>query len=261
MNDIPIADENIFELDKDQLDALRAESGSLPPREQAEYDQMVRELHRTYLKKMSPLLPIHSTDSEMASKFILVNNDVYREFNNNWIDEDGKIVHKYVKDRGAGRAFVDRGNFCILLPVDLWSTISKKHRHRIIKETKSPSENDAKNLVNRSLRTNTLFHEINHLYQDPDGNRLPLWLREAQSYWVGRELADENIQFHTPEFDAIADFYESLVKKYGDDVHKVCFGTQMNSFITYQVLHEFTPEIQQRIFPNYSADAPVNKNA
>lgn len=44
-------------------------------------------------------------------------------------------------------------------------------------------------------------------------------------------------------------FYKDLLEKYGDDLHRVFFGSQMDHEITDQVLNEFTVEKTKELFP------------
>ena len=103
---------------------------------------------------------------------------------------------------------------------------------------------------------NLFFHEICHFYQTKG---LPLLFSESGAAYYETEVATKKTGagFTSEEYEAGAVFYKSLVEKYGDDVHKFFFGSisSDNTMPNYnpkarEILSEWTPEVQQRLFPN-----------
>lgn len=243
-----------FELDKDQLEALRLESQSVSPKEKREFDELVKKAHHMFLNKMDLFLekdPL--SDEKLAQKFIYVDPESYSALNRYWVDMHGKTVETYANE-GSARAFITEGNYVATLPEDVWNALSIKLRKELAKVS-GLSEDQAKARVNNVILTNTILHETCHLYQR-DSIDLPLWLIESQAYWVAREAAPPSRHVNTPMFDAVADFYQSLLDKFGNYVHQLCFEKNKNMHLLYQVEKEFTPEVQKRVFPEYSITPP-----
>lgn len=197
----------------------------------------------------------------MEDRFILTDAKTNEEFQNTYGIDPNKRVHIYMDSVGIFRAYSSDGAFVVGVPQEAWHKLSDQNRADIIEQT--GSEDAAQKFVKKAMNQNIVLHEMTHLYQ-PGGEKaqsIPLWLHESQVYWVGRELCDEDSQVHVDEFDKRADFFQKLLDKYGDYVHELCFSKNRghNGFTMYQINKEFTPEVQQNLFPEYKIVQPENQ--
>jgi hypothetical protein len=238
-----------FILDSDQADYLRMESQSLSPKEQTEFQNLVKSLHGLFMDKFGSLLRSPASNQKMAEKFIILDNDTYDVVNEDWERTEGARIEKYTSDKGHGRAFKDSGNFVVSLPIDLWKDFSEDKKKRYMEQLKL-SNAEAEKYVNTVMKSNIVLHEMTHLYQKP-GTDLPLWLTEAQAYWIARELPSEEMKIHTSEFDKRADLYKALLEKFGDELHKICFGTSTDQSILNFLRTAITPRIKELGFLEY----------
>ncbi len=227
-----VEDQEAFELDKDQLEALRLEAQSVSPEEQAEFRNLVTGAHRMFVDKMGSYVEALKSDDVIAQKFIPVDVETYKGMHGNWIDTEGAIIHKYTQDIGGGQAFRKEGNFAVVFPTDLWATYDVETKRKFLETGRS--EIEAKEYVNGALMTNKILHEITHLYQE-SSYEIPIEFVEAQAYWVAREAAPQDIRISTPSFDMRADAYQYLLDKHGSDVHGLGFNKTKNNTLLNQI--------------------------
>lgn len=237
--------ENIFELESEDLDAVRIEAQAISPQEQREIEELVLELHRRFLEQMGPFLAWDIDPGLMAKKFITTTRETLPDFNDTWMNAAGLMVASYaLKEEVGAQAFRDDGNFVVGIPPELWRYISEEDwQGMLAAQQVTPEELKAR--LKRHERCQVILHEMTHLYQFTSALS-PLWLQEAQAYWVAREFIIE------PLTAAIADFFQSLLEKYGNEVHELIFGKSLNPILSTRLKQEFTPDIQKALFPNYT---------
>jgi hypothetical protein len=249
-----------FSLDKEAMESLRLEAQSISPEEQAEFQEIISDAYRIFLNKFREYIDNPLDASDVARRFILSDEETKALFDEAWPDNKGKTIIKYHAGESLFRAYNSEGQYVVGIPQNVWDKLTEKNKEVIIQQN-GGNEEMAKKFVKKALHQNFILHEITHLYQPGDEKvDIPLWLRELQAYWVGRELADENSRVHSEYYDKLADFFQKLLDKYGDDVHKLCLSKARghNTFVLYKIKEEFTPEIQADLFPDYREVKPEN---
>lgn len=153
-------------------------------------------------------------------------------------------------ETGTFRAYHREGQFIVGIPIELWESINLQNKANITSQ--QGNEENAKKFVDRAIWLNLILHEITHLYQDDIDRELPLWLKELQAYWVGRELVDPDLQVSIPDFDKRADFFQSLIDEY-PDLCQVIFDLNRgkNRFTLYSILKKVPEEKIKELFPDY----------
>jgi hypothetical protein len=153
-------------------------------------------------------------------------------------------------ETGTFRAYHREGHFLVGIPIELWESLESENQRELVGQHGSLEK--AKEFVDRAAWLNLILHELTHLHQKDSDTSIPLWLKELQAYWVGRELAEPDSQLHKPDFDQRADFFQSLLDKY-PDLHQVLLELNQgyNQFTLYSVLKEVPEEKVRELFPDY----------
>ncbi|MEP7166465.1 MAG: hypothetical protein ABI758_00625 [Candidatus Woesebacteria bacterium] len=151
---------------------------------------------------------------------------------------------------GTFRAYNSEGSFVIGIPIETWENISEQNRETLMREEGSIEK--AKKFVEKATWLNMVLHEIVHIHQDDEDESLPLWLKELQAYWVGRELVPVAMQYHTPDFDRRADAYQKLLDKYNDlQSCLLSLNRGKNQATVYHVKKEISDGEVKKLFPHY----------
>jgi hypothetical protein len=153
---------------------------------------------------------------------------------------------------GTFRAYNREGNFVIGMPIEVWEGLSEQNKTALIQ--KEGSLEKARKFVEKAAWLNIALHEICHLYQDDKDESLPLWLKELQAYWIGRELVPMDLQFHRSDFDARADEYQALLDKY-PDLHSCLLDLNRgkNLATVQSAKNDVTNERIMELFPDYKS--------
>ena len=151
-----------FELDKDQIDALRLEIQSVSPENQARLEKTVLELNRRLCSTLGENLEKPFSDSEVLSKIIVVERETFKQFKKDWLNrEKGSLVQTHQgEEHAVAEAFSDTGNLAIVIPEDLWSTLDDEKKQKFISQAGNTEE--AEMLVNGANSEQTLLHELTH---------------------------------------------------------------------------------------------------
>lgn len=240
-------EDSIFDLDSEQLEALKIEAQAIPPDEQEAFELLVSQVHASFLRLFSGLTSFDIDSEQMVSKFISTDPDSYHEFVGRWQETRGKVFERYMTRKGQAQAFANDGNFVIASEDRFDDFISQQDWESMLQNTGLP-EDELMSLVRNILDATVIAHEMTHLYQFPT-NLTPLWLLEGQAYWATTKMLKHSLS--TRATDAIANFYQYLLDKYGDKVHRLCFGASESSKLSESIKAEFTPEIQAALFPEY----------
>lgn len=214
----------------------------------------------TVLEKISNPY-IHFLESHNYS--LKPTNETFQEWLNSLSVEERNEVESILSSKtGKGATYIAEGEtgtfgtyhregqFIVGIPIELWESLGRQNRANIISQ--QGSEEKAKKFVDRAIWLNLILHEITHLYQDDTDRELPLWLKELQAYWVGRELVDPDLKVSITDFDKRADFFQSLLDKY-PDLHQVILS--LNRGKNLSTLYSVTKDVPEgkikELFPNY----------
>lgn len=249
-----VSENQSFSLDVDALDALRLEVQSVSPEKSQEFQAIVEEAYKIFLKKFGELfsqreiIPI----DQMKDRFILVDKETMETFIDEWKNTRSNESSTYLaeEDIGTFRAYHSKGHFVVGIPIELWEAMNPQTKNSMIAQ--QGNEVQARKLLNQATWLNFCLHEITHLFQDNFDANIPLWLKELQAYWVARNLVAIDLRFNKPDFDARADFFQLLLNEY-PDLHHVLLDLKRgkNIYTLQGIIKRVSKAKIYELFPNY----------
>lgn len=244
---------NPLPLNKEQLDALRLETQDLSPKEKRLLDDFMGECHQAFLDIYGKYIPKKKENAEITQRFLKTTEEIYEEFVDEW-SKNIPLVETTITDKGYMR-YHNLGEFLVGYLPDLWGLLDEKTQIRL-KKREGGFEN-AKNYVRQTTNRYLLSHEIAHMYQDPN---LPVWFMECGAHYYARTLMMEKGwgKFDTEDYIRLSNFYQTLVGKYGEDVHKLFFGQLDDKSRREEILAEFTEDVQKCILPHYRVEWKIH---
>jgi hypothetical protein len=235
-----------FPLNPDQLDAMRLEGQSVSPTDFEDYKRIVTEEHGKLIDRYGKYISHPYSNEDFTRHFLVLDSDGYKEFQNHWLDKGHQSTSYVDLNQSSGRAYVSvAGNFFILH--DFWGQIPDEDKPRII--SSYGGEDNAKTEVNNLLGKLVATEEIVHLYQSHN----PLWFYESGAQWYTRDLLSDESDLLNQSlfvFEKTANFYQKLIDKYGENIHKMFFGSLDNKELEKSILGEFTGDVIKDLFPN-----------
>ena len=142
---------------------------------------------------------------------------------------------------------VEMGDLAVIQPMEEYSTEHKEEVERLAGIWKVSKDEAKKNFERIEFR-NTLVHEILHAYED---DHLPLFFVEcAVPYYITDVMHDTNdgtIRYY--KWDERIAFYMELIRTYGDNIHRLFFGSNQDIRLKAKVFAAFIPSILKEIFP------------
>lgn len=255
-----ICDDNeIFIYTPEQISAIKLEAQSLQPTEQRKMDDLVMRAHQLFIHQF-PYLQDSFTDEEIKSKFIFVDRQSYLQWSNAHLPDAEEFI-TYTDDVGQMWANSKDGNFIVgMKEDDKWEYVPQDEKRRLISEVGSEAE--ARSLVSDRIHFETLLHEITHIYQLSP--KIPLWLREAQAYWVEENILDKESRelidsmssgVDVIERTKIALFYQALLEKYGPELQYLCFSgfTYVKNMDIDIIVKDVLLSTIVEVFPEYTS--------
>ncbi|MBM3283144.1 hypothetical protein FJY90_02725 [Candidatus Gottesmanbacteria bacterium] len=235
-------------LNKDQFDALRLETSNLSPGEHEQFMKLVIECNDGFVSLYRNFIIKIQNKSELERKFLMMDSDTYQRFYDEWYRTPLAVSYTAAEDKGYMREYTeDEGGFVAGYIPDLWDHIPSERQKGLI--DKYGGVKRAKDVVKSRTSHYIITHEIAHTYQDDE---LPLTFVECGANYYARVVMKEKGwgKFSAGNFDRLADFYEKLIDKYGDDIHRIFFGQDINAGLHQQVLNEYSAEVIADLFPH-----------
>lgn len=234
-------------LDQEQLDALKMEVSVLSPEEDAELRVEAESANATFQQLYGKYCRSEPNSEELSRRIILTDHDSMGRFNPAWFPEVSKFI-SYTNSADMTAFGDEQGEFVLGEPIDVWTQVTENIKDQLVSQY--GSEENAKEFLNGVVRYNLLAHELSHLYQDAD---LPMAFRECGAYYYGREIAKHDRgsfdNFGDKLIDMRTDFYTTLLAVYGEDVHRLSFGTLEDTAKKQKILNLFGPNVIRQLFP------------
>ncbi len=241
-NELSIAS---FTADSDLVDSLKLDMSDLTPGQDKVVNEVANKIQNTIVdtyKEFIPSSSLYHADS-VNDRVIVSDTPAFQEMYANWAsDSDGNYPDKSIRaayfPEGKIIAFDD--------PNRIWELYADDAKAEAIKVF--GSEEKAKENVASIAFFDYLTHEICHQYQDLT---LPEPFVEISARYYQREtLTKMKYGYIIADHDEERiGFYKSLIEKYGDDVHKLAFGKEIDTAKKKVILNTFTPEEIARLFP------------
>src|SRR3989344_1323147 len=244
-----------FSSSREEIDSLRMETQPLSPKEYEETKAFIRECDSGFRANLGAYMKPRKDNEEIevADRFLAMDKKTLETFGHYWyMGSNRKDTSKnYLPEGDSGnmQTYLGKGDFAVGYIPDYWHMAPEDVRKHLINVM--GSERNAMRYLQRVTARQIYTHEIAHLYQD---SSLSVPFSEAGAYYYARELMKRN-KWGPPiggGDDDAADFYGELVSKYGDDVHKLYFGTLLNKRKRRFILSELTKERVHELFPDYA---------
>jgi len=193
--------------EEDLLDSLRMEVSPLPPSTERELREIVGVIQNSIINLWGEYIPEEKRDVDVSHKTIVASSEFYEELG---VLLDSSILRQILpslSDRISGRKFGESGGVfnrdfggVSLLPDDVFER-----------------DNSAIELCRR------LSHETVHHFHNPQ--LFSSFLEIGAWYYASMIMESAfNIPPQTELELAVRGFYENLLEKYGDAVHRIYFG-------------------------------------
>lgn len=236
-----------FTIDKEQSDALRLDTQTQTPKEREEFENRLKAINQDFLTIFGKYIPKdkHLTHQQITQKFHVSDKETSGAFNKEWKPKkEGQQVTQYSDVANLMTQHI-LGNLVIGDIFDVWAAVDSQSQEILTRE--HGSTDAAKRYTLIRFEEYAVAHEIAHLYQE---NIFPVWFDEIAADWYATKLTQE--KFLMPANKARADFFQTFVAKYGNTIHRTFFGDfDMGGDTLAHIYRNFTPEIRQKLFPNY----------
>jgi hypothetical protein len=241
-------------LEKASLDDLRQTIENLTPAQREHERLLIAEANDNILSKYGQYIDKYKSNNDINDKFIFVDEDMKIHFLNEWVPNassyaDYSDLVIIGTDEKRGRFFVGQ--------IDHWNFLSEPEkdvfRENFNKRYNISNEDDIAEIYNDDSKREVYVHEVAHDYED---ETLPLEFRECGAYYYGKELKKPSSYASVFEADQTykySAFYRGLIEIYGDDIHKLFFGSLKNESIRREILEEFTTEVVVELFPEVAS--------
>ncbi len=236
-----------FIADKEVSDTLKLEASIATPRQ----DKLVREvavnINNEIIHQYGSYIPQETIVKVggVEERILITNTETFEQFHYEWdkITTDRSRLYypevtATVFTNGQVMAFED--------PTKAWQRLSKETQVDAI--SRFGSEAEARGVVAFTAIADFLCHEVVHQYQDEN---LPKFFKELGAYFYQRQIATA-LHFSFLIFDldeARIQYYNSLLNRFGEDVHKIFFGSLLDSKRRTEILSSVTKDDINELFP------------
>ncbi len=220
---------------QEDAESLKLEASVLSPVEAKKIEAVATVISQTINAEYSRFIPQATMEANIdLGKRVIVTDDSVA-FEQAWSLHDTTST---TPQHLTGVSFQFGGIITVLDPEKKWSTYCSHCKAQDIQRL--GSEAAAKEQYKVNYLTTTIAHEEAHQYQDFSN---PGVFRELGAYYYAAEISKRLGQ--RPHGDHFAgkryDAYATLVRKYGDEVHRVFFGSVENPITKLKkplIMHE-----------------------
>ncbi len=257
------ADINPGKLNQEQLDSLRLETSHLSPKEDAEKKKTIGNANHDLLNVYGNYIRKPYSDTEAAQRFLLMDHDTLGTFTHEWIKDPSAKGTETTQPPDFLTFSKSAGELVAGSAKDLWEGYSQQEKEYIV-QTVGVDEDILKKRIDTVYSYGTYVHELSHIYQD---KRIHGLFLELAAYYYGFHMqkATHGLMLTNTEEQARYNFYQGLIDNYGEDVHKLVFGSLVNDGESLRndpralkILAEFTPEVERQLFTDMKT-APLAK--
>jgi len=236
--------EACWQIDQSMADSLVAELSIATPEMQREIAQTVSRAKTIYERDYGAFMQPEFIQAAVGveQRIIIVEPDTFDAFCNNWQQDNSEIPSN------VSAGFTPIGNVIAFKdPVMHWDAFSAADQQQSAEILGGAEEAEA--LVCRTTLDYTATHELAHQYE---ANDTPVAFSELGACYYQKTVTLQDGRRCTPntDVDQRAAFYESLLDIYGDDVHRVFFGTLNNPERRALILSHLTPENVKKLYLN-----------
>lgn len=215
-----------FIVDKDTSDQIITEVSDLSPHEDCEIKARIKTISDIMIEKYGKFIPDKTVSraKSLPERVLVVDKEYFDNFRREWRPERIPLTDLHIKLFDVIGGFIKEGN--VILIDNSAGHLNTQLIHESIHQFQD------RNLTSQYVKTGNAFIEIG----------TPFYSR-----MVTERLG---IPFYSRELDIPRDiFYSSLINLYGDNVHKLAFGSGLEQDRKETILGNITQEVQNTLFP------------
>ena len=228
---------------QDQIDSLRLEVENISPKEREEVLRVAQKLNASILEAYSEYIGYSENPEQILQRLVFTKStDTISRLRGLWLgfkkEESNLAGLTLHPDKFSILWFKNKESF-----PDIKEYIEKNKKKFLKKyENLEKAQDD---MVDAYMH-NVIVHELIHLYSP--SLELPLRFEEAGAYFYAYHLIKSIdvvfVSLNEPNDTKLRNLYQKLINKYGNDVHKLFFGQEVDEKIRNSIFEE----IQKRKF-------------
>lgn len=235
------------EYNRDIVDSLRLDASPVTPARETGLRTMASAAGLMFINTLGHVIPPekHQLCASMADHLVVVNPDGDDAFSQNWLSagQNDQADHKQAAAWNFGTHYFQGEVTTLTIPQAGWKSLVPEIRDRLAKHFFSRGR--ARRWMDRYTEQNTVIHEGSHMLE---ARGLPQDFSEAgASYYA--DLFEQPVDGRSIKVATEADFYirlfRGLVGEFGDDAHRVYFGSQPQETTKSRVFRRFRYDLSR----------------
>lgn len=240
-----------FVADANLMDELRAQYSVFSPEGERHLTDLAEAVNGSLTERYDRFIPDDVLDysAGIVDRFLCVSQSDYHGLYQLWDNPSGEIKDEVESSRGFFEA--ENGRIIVFAEPPFWNPSPDPSPEEQMALEKVGGVENIRRRIATTYFVNMLAHEIVHEYHEDD---LPFSISEAGTDYYAENISAQfgvTYGYIIGYGDAPKAFYAELVSKYGDDMHKLFFGSPINPQIEQQIHGEFTSEKKKELFPEY----------
>lgn len=227
-------------LSSEEIEKLKIQLSASPPDEENQFGLLARNVSTAFRLEFGHFIPNSKKRrlSPIDKRIILTNTSNFCQFRETWTNKNFDRPHRKYTETLHGATYLN-GYFSLINDHKAsWALLKQPIREKINAEYSN--ELEAQNFVIQLNKVTSIAHEMAHLYQN---HHLPwLFLEVSASYYshiislkLGFKQSIDELFFGDNHLKMIVE-YETLISKFGDSVHRLCFGSTIHSATRSSIL-------------------------
>ncbi|HSX40826.1 MAG TPA: hypothetical protein VLF68_04395 [Candidatus Saccharimonadales bacterium] len=238
--------EGRYTADRDLVDSLKLEVSTQAPSQDSALKRTAATIVKTLERSYGSYIPASKLEEldGIPDRILMTDGESLRAVGTYWHEErKGRQNTEYM----IGTVYREGSIVHITDPRNIWDGLSPDNKKMLMGDGVESGEVMKRGYIGLILATE-LTHEIVHLYQAP---MLPETFFECGARWYTEAI------LKMQEYSSILslgdqeriDFYQTLLDRYGDDVHHLFFNNSLGFERRTEILEEITPELSEQLFP------------
>lgn len=223
----------------EMISALKSDASLFSPVSETRLQAAIPEVTGPILDIYGAYIPdtVKDLNANINKRIVVVSQDDIEAIERQWYPESPVLDHDDLRVHGF---YSEKGHLIFVThPEEIgshdWDRMPEEVRNNWLNIYGTPHR--VKQEYGLHLFSGAAVHEIIHAYQPNHSNK---YLSEGSVCYYHRELdrAHPELVYHDPNptYALLADIYAQFVKFYGDDMHRVAFGSTMDEEKRKQIL-------------------------
>lgn len=248
-----------FSVEQNVLDSLDVELSMLSPKKLEAMRGVARRARDELIARYGAFIPEDKIEEnlDIHRRVLVMESGTAKLFFKEW-NEDEANGREFVITNNTRAGFFRKGRFIVFNdPYILWDELADEDmRQNWVKDFAEEGLTDKQTREVVSFVTSCwhVIEEVVHAHQDL--GEVPIVFQECAADYY-RSRIHEELEIPSlvgiPTADLRVEFYKMLLKWYGNDVHKLSFGSKVDESRKMLILRHFTPEVIRKLFPDTEA--------